>query len=153
MRQKVLAKSPHPKLFLSFFETVSLQEFAKSGVWTVALAAGVGLRQTCACLHVCGGFESWEGRNYTFDGEIQETEFCKGQRLGLSSGENLIRYRTVTSEKWSPSKMFPMEWAQNFGRREPVHNYQLLGGGGHFRGGAKNNASFRWCREMADVGL
>lgn len=36
--------------------------------------AGGGLWQMRACLHVhvCGGFESWEGRNYVFDGGIQE---------------------------------------------------------------------------------
>lgn len=31
----------------------------------------------------------------------------------------------VTSEKWSPSKGFHVEWAQNFGRRQALHNSRL----------------------------
>lgn len=64
---------------------MSLQEFAQSEAWT---AAGGGIRQMCACLHVhvCGGFESWEGRNYVFDGGIQEAGcFVKDGDTGLLS--------------------------------------------------------------------
>lgn len=46
---------PHPKLFLSSSETVSLQELAKFGARTVALAAGVELLQTYARASEMGG--------------------------------------------------------------------------------------------------